>query len=60
MRDDRNILQLLAANREARLGDDGRPRFELREDELERSTHTAMRLAQAAKSQIEIERTVVT
>lgn len=53
MSHDADILTKLAANRRARIGDDGRPRFDLTQEELERSTEVAMRLADASKSQIE-------
>lgn len=52
MRRDKNLLARLAANRRARTGADGRPRFGLRRDEIEQSTYVAMRLAHASKSQV--------
>ncbi|HEU5106106.1 MAG TPA: hypothetical protein VFU11_09710 [Solirubrobacterales bacterium] len=39
---------ILAIARSERLQSDGRPRFDLSEEELERSTQTAMRLADGA------------
>lgn len=51
MPQDRNALRTLATARRNRLLSNGRPRFNLTEEELERSTKTAMRLAGASKSQ---------
>lgn len=50
---DRDKLMTLAADRRDRLRDHGRPRFDLTDEEIERSTRTAMRLADASKSQAE-------
>jgi hypothetical protein len=50
---DRSLLLRLAAKRRERTGPDGRPTFDLTADERERSAHTAMRLADASKSQVE-------
>lgn len=50
---DRDKLMILANGRRNRLQSNGRPRFDLTEEELERSTKTAMRLADASKSQAE-------
>lgn len=52
MRHGRDRLLRLAANRRRRLVADGRPAFALTDDEVARSTHTAMRLAEASKSQL--------
>lgn len=41
-------LRILATARRDRLQSNGRPRFDLSDKELERSTHTAMRLANGA------------
>ncbi|MEX1142858.1 MAG: hypothetical protein WD399_07535 [Thermoleophilaceae bacterium] len=51
MRHDPDILERLADGRRHRLRADGRPVFELTAEEIERSTKTAMRLADASKSQ---------
>jgi hypothetical protein len=48
---DRDKLTILAADRRVRLQSDGRFRFDLTDEEIERSTRTAMRLADASKSQ---------
>jgi hypothetical protein len=48
-----DILMQLAENRERRLGPNGRPVFALTDAEIENSTRTAMRLAEASKSQVE-------
>jgi hypothetical protein len=48
-----DILVRLAENRERRLGPTGRPVFALTDVEVENSTRTAMRLAEASKSQVE-------
>lgn len=53
MPQDRNNLKILAAGRRHRLQSNGRPRFDLTDAEIERSTQTAMRLADASKSQAE-------
>lgn len=50
---DRDNLKVLAAGRRNRLQSNGRPRFDLTDAEIERSTQTAMRLADASKSQAE-------
>jgi hypothetical protein len=49
----RDKLMLLATDRRNRMKDTGRPRFDLTDEEIERSTRTAMRLADASKSQAE-------
>ncbi|HMJ34282.1 MAG TPA: hypothetical protein VK501_10210 [Baekduia sp.] len=49
---DRSKLSRLAENRQRRLADRARPSFELTDDEIEASTDTAMRLADAAPHQI--------
>jgi len=46
-------LRRLADNRRRRLDVVGPDRFRLTDEELERSTTTAMRLAQASKSRVE-------
>jgi len=51
MSQDRDNLKVLAAGRRNR--SNGRPRFDLTDAEIERSTQTAMRLADASKSQAE-------
>lgn len=53
MPQDRDTLKTLATARRNRLQSNGRPRFDLTEEEVERSTQTAMRLADASKSQAE-------
>jgi hypothetical protein len=53
MRHDRDILMHLADARRRRLRANGRPVFGLTAQEIERSTKTAMRLADASKSQAE-------
>lgn len=53
MSQDRDNLKVLAAGRRSRLQSNGRPRFDLTDAEIERSTQTAMRLADASKSQAE-------
>jgi hypothetical protein len=53
MSQDRDNLKILAAGRRNRLQSNGRPRFDLTDAEIERSTQTAMRLADASKSQAE-------
>lgn len=53
MRNDREMLLRLAEKRERRLQANGRPFFGLTPEEVERSTRTAMRLADASKSQVE-------
>jgi hypothetical protein len=52
MRNDRDLLLRLAANRRRRISPDGRPEFELTREHVERSTQTAMRLAPASKSHL--------
>jgi hypothetical protein len=49
----RDTLKLLATARRDRMQSNGRPRFDLTDEEVERSTRTAMRLADASKSQAE-------
>jgi hypothetical protein len=49
----RDKLVLLATDRRNRMQNTGRPRFDLTDEEIERSTRTAMRLAGASKSQAE-------
>lgn len=49
----RDNLKVLAAGRRNRLQINGRPRFDLTDAKIERSTQTAMRLADASKSQAE-------
>jgi hypothetical protein len=44
---------LLATDRRNRMQNDGRPQFDLTDEEIERSTRTAMRLADASKPQAE-------
>jgi hypothetical protein len=53
MPQDRDTLRTLATARRERLQSNGRPRLDLTEEEIERSTQTAMRLADASKSQAE-------
>lgn len=53
MANDRDKLTILATGRRNRMLSNGRPRFDLTDDEIERSTRTAMRLADASKSQVE-------
>jgi hypothetical protein len=50
---DRDKLMTLATGRRNRIQSNGRPRFDLTDEEIERSTRTAMRLADASKSQAE-------
>jgi hypothetical protein len=50
---DRGKLMTLATDRRDRMQSNGRPRFDLTDEEVERSTRTAMRLADASKSQAE-------
>jgi hypothetical protein len=50
---DRDKLMILATDRRDRMQSNGRPRFDLTDEEIERSTRTAMRLADASKSQAE-------
>jgi hypothetical protein len=50
---DRDKLMILATDRRDRIQSNGRPRFDLTDEEIERSTWTAMRLADASKSQAE-------
>ena len=49
----RDKLMLLATDRRNRMQNDGRPQFDLTDEEIERSTRTAMRLADASKPQAE-------
>jgi hypothetical protein len=51
MHHDRDMLQALAEDRRRRLVD-GRPVFGLSDAEIERSTRTAMKLADASKAQV--------
>jgi hypothetical protein len=53
MDNDRDKLMILATDRRNRMQSNGRPRFDLTDEEIERSTRTAMRLADATKSQAE-------
>jgi hypothetical protein len=53
MVNDRDKLMILATGRRNRMQSNGRPRFDLTAEEVERSTRTAMRLADASKSQAE-------
>jgi hypothetical protein len=53
MRHDRDTLNRLAENRRRRLQAKGRPALELTAHEVEQSTLTAMRLAEASKSRAE-------
>lgn len=53
MPQDRDTLRTLATARRNQLQSNGRPRLDLTEEEIERSTQTAMRLADASKSQAE-------
>ncbi|MBS1862707.1 MAG: hypothetical protein JSS68_13445 [Actinobacteria bacterium] len=53
MAHDRDKLMVLAAGRRDRMQSNGRPRFDLTDEEIEGSTQTAMRLADASKSQAE-------
>lgn len=48
---DRNRLMILATDRRNRMQSDRRPLFDLTNEEIERSTRTAMRLADASKPQ---------
>jgi hypothetical protein len=50
---DRDKLMILATDRRNRMQSNGRPRIDLTDEEIERSTRTAMRLADASKSQAE-------
>jgi hypothetical protein len=50
---DRDKLMVLATDRHNRVQSNGRPRFDLTAKEIERSTRTAMRLADASKSHAE-------
>jgi hypothetical protein len=50
---DRDKLKILATDRRDRIQSNGRPRFDLTDEEIGRSTQTAMRLADASKSQAE-------
>jgi hypothetical protein len=53
MANNRDKLMILATDRRNRMQSNGRPRFDLTDEEIERSTRTAMRLADASKSQAE-------
>jgi hypothetical protein len=53
MANDRDKPTILATDRRNRMQSNGRPRFDLTDEEIERSTRTAMRLADASKSQAE-------
>ncbi len=53
MAQERDTLRILATGRRNRLQSNGRPRFDLTGEEIEHSTKTAMRLADASKSQAE-------
>ncbi len=53
MRSDRETLAFLAATRRRRLRARGRDVFNLSSEEVRSSTHAAMRLADASKSQVE-------
>lgn len=53
MPQDRDNLKVLAAGRRGRLQSNGRPHLDLTDAEIERSTQTAMRLADASKAQAE-------
>lgn len=48
MANDRDKLMILATGRRNRMQSNGRPRFDLTDEEIERSTRTAMRLADAS------------
>jgi hypothetical protein len=50
---DRDKLMIIATDRRDRMQSNGRPRFDLTDEEIELSTRTAMRLADASKSQAE-------
>lgn len=50
---DRDKLMILATDRRRRMQNNGRPRFDLTDEEIERSTGTAVRLADASKPQAE-------
>lgn len=49
----RDALKTLAAGRRHRLQSSARPKLDLTAEEIERSTGTAMRLAEASRSQAE-------
>lgn len=49
----RDALKILAAGRRRRLRDNAPPKLDLTAEEIERSTGTAMRLAEASRSQAE-------
>jgi hypothetical protein len=53
MASDRNKLMNLATDRRNRVQSNGLPRFDLTDEEIERSTRTAMHLADASKSPVE-------
>lgn len=52
MRHDQDMLNRLAVNRRRRIQENGRPAFRLTSAELKSSARTAMRLAEASKSQV--------
>jgi hypothetical protein len=49
----RDNLKIIAAGRRRRLGDSAPPKLDLTAEEIERSTGTAMRLADASRTQAE-------
>lgn len=49
----RDAMTILAAGRRRRLQSSAQPKLDLTAEEIERSTRTAMRLADASKSQAE-------
>jgi hypothetical protein len=53
MANDRDKLMILATDRRDRMQSNGRPRFDLTNEGIERSTRTAMRLANASKSRVD-------
>jgi hypothetical protein len=53
MTQDHDLLLRLAEDRRRRIAANGRPVFHLTDDEIGRSTHQAMRLAQASASTME-------
>jgi hypothetical protein len=57
---DRDELMILATDRLSRMQSNGRPRFDLTDEEIERSTRTAMRLADASRSQAETQANAIT
>ncbi len=48
-------LMVLAIGRRNRMQSNRRPRFDLTDEEIERSTRTAMRLADASKPKAEVQ-----